>query len=455
MVQSNSMSTPPRGDGQLCQVPVDTIQSSDRGQAVERTYQYPQPRHSRPPAASSSTSHSRILESANTSTLDDSHPFTSGSKFSPSFPSAFDTGVMRRRLSNPPVPGDSSTLRPRGKSILEHPQSPPSESRRLPPYSRQLGESSSGWFGKTLSPPQSPSKHNKSDDERELDEDGRSRGPPRPRKRRTWLGMTSREPQAHKTPIISMTPADPHPEKSLVDSSPPTYHETLTSRSSYSSLTAPSHTLLASLPVDPDHILPLSLPGTPYPSPPLSRHTTPYHTPHPSLHDLAAEYNADSGPSGSSGSPRTSMSTSSSRLGWQSATTRSDSRSSAEDDSPTYGHGRMWWWAGHEVEAPVSPKIANTAPRTLRLAYGPKLLPAGTRNWGWIINLVRRFMRAEETSGQGTSRARQRNRERDRLMAGYGRKWKSENTSGAKWFARTMAFVPKQFWSIVSRFFWM
>ncbi|WWD21953.1 hypothetical protein CI109_106441 [Kwoniella shandongensis] len=322
-----------------------------------------------------------------------------------------------------------------------------------------------GWLtGNRLALPSVDLKISKSDEEREDEDDDEDRtetprvakkhaaGRPKWDWRMTGLhnngeSSSSASSSHTNTPAISMTPA-------FRDVSLPL-------ETGYYTSPPRAHTSLQPLPHDPHNILPLSLPSTPFGSPPLSRVPTPHHSPHPSLQDLHGEYAASPigpQPSGSGSSPRTSISTSSSRLGW--GASRSDSRSSAEeDDKPSHGpahHRPTWWTSRGSIDGPISPKISisNTsvgAPRMLRISSSAtKLIPTGTRNWRWLIESVSDVLGFGEGKVDLTPRkgmtARQRNRERERLMTGQrgGRKKGENKVMGSKWLARVMLFVPTE-----------
>lgn len=429
--------------------------------------------------------------------------------------------IHRRRLSNPAASSNSPKAS-RNPSIdhLSHTDHPAARSPLSPSSSRSRRDSngsSFNWFnGNRLTLPAHNNKHSKSDDEREDDRedeyhwvDGResalaSRTTPQapcPRqqakKKRAWFGMSSQQSATEdqhsvydmsEAPSISMTPPiDSTMNSFLSPTAPAQPHLSLSRQSSfmgYIPTPSPSNTF-AALPTDPNNILPLTMPPSPMPSPPISLHATPFHTPLPSFHDLPAEFAMSASMSGSSASaatgpsasPRTSISTSSSRPGWVSGSGgRSDSRSSGEDnDSPIntsflmsqHGHkrGSSWWWKNlNELEeAPVSPKISGPMlqPRS-KLGSAARLVPGGTRNWGWVLQLVRDRVGGatpnassasassrRDSIGKELVRGQGRNREKDRLMAGYGRK-RSEKVMGSKWLGRLWAFVPTTPLSIVS-----
>nr|XP_018265892.1 uncharacterized protein I303_02268 [Kwoniella dejecticola CBS 10117]OBR88050.1 hypothetical protein I303_02268 [Kwoniella dejecticola CBS 10117] len=269
-------------------------------------------------------------------------------------------------------------------------------------------------------------------------------------------------------------------------------------------LASPSN--LHPLPQDPYNILPLSLPASPFVSPSPSRAPTPHQSPHPSLQDLASEYaasaNVQPSSSGTGSSPRTSISTSSSRYGW--GTGRSDSRSSEEDDlnspfspittsssshRPALSFPRSGWWqrsllssSNNRDDAPVSPKISlsnsngGSPSRIIRFPVSAnKFVPTGTRNWGWLFELLPGFATStsnpastdssvsiirKNDSRKNSISAKSRNRERERLMSGHSRgrsdagdltsrrKSVNQKVLGSKWLARVMVFVPTEPWSI-------
>ena len=303
------------------------------------------------------------------------------------------------------------------------------------------------WTSGGLFVPAQP-KINKSDDEREdySDDGGRQAGGYLG-KRKKWLEM----PTENEPPRISMTPPSAVTEQ-MPFPAPVTAYSLQPSP-----LSAPLG--LPPLPQDPNNILPLSLPGTPLPSPPISRHTTPFHTPHPSFPDLQAEYalsTTSAGPSGSSGSPRTSISTSSSRAGWSHNMRSSDSRSSEEDEAASYDqhHPRQsWWWNNANHDVPVSPKIL-TPPSSSGRALRGKFVPTGTRNWGWVYETWCGVTGRSAEVGRGGKRPRYtRNREKDRLMAGYTKR-RSDTVLGSKLLAKLVMFLPTTPTSIVSRTCW-
>jgi hypothetical protein len=165
------------------------------------------------------------------------------------------------------------------------------------------------------------------------------------------------------------------------------------------------------------------------------------------------------GPSGSSGSPRTSISTSSSRIGWQSnsTATRSDSRSSVEDDSPTFPHSHIpgrGWYPKHtstqpslEISIPGIPTQPILPGRVARAGQ----LPQRTRHWSWLFEDARaRLGLVSRLNFVGARSSAVRNRERDRLLAGYGTRRRDPRVLGSKGLGRAMAFVPTTFFSAVS-----
>ncbi|ORY25363.1 hypothetical protein BCR39DRAFT_544488 [Naematelia encephala] len=404
------------------------------------------------PSASTSTSSSTSRPHPHIAIDDSSYPLRSPTLFSPvSTPpeSSDGSGIHRRRSSNPPSPG-SALARLRRKPSSEQPRS-----ATTPVQRSRTDEHGFSWFtSNLLTLPPVEVKHNKSDDERES-EPHEVRRAAKAKKKRQWFGMDlvpegSTMGGLEPPPAISMTPppagAEPFMDAPLLVPTP-----TNLSPPRPTTYTVPSP--LAPLPQDPNNILPLSLPPSPIPSPPASIHPTPYHSPHPSIPDLSTAF--ASGPSGSSGSPRTSISTSSSRAWQQSGSGgRSDSRSSAEDeDSPTFpsyaphaGHSRSWWFNAADA-LPVSPKISTSSQaRTLR----PKFVPTGTRSWGWLLELVGPITRKDGQTLRTNARQRQRNRERERLMAGQGgRTLRGQAWLGNKWLGRVMAFVPTNPWSVV------
>lgn len=348
-------------------------------------------------------------------------------------------GIHRRRLSNPPSPGP---LLGRTRRKSTH------ESQRLPPppnIRHRLPEDGHSYSWNLLSLPVDVKKSRKSDDEREEESDRELKKHTKPKKRRNWWGMGHLGQQSNRgqdvPPAISMTPPANNP---MVLDFPPLVPSNLSPprNQPYSGAT-----VLAPLQQDPYNILPLSVPSTPLPSPPPSIHPTPQHSPHPSIGDLAAEFLAHSnsaGPSGSSGSPRTSISTSSSRLGWQNGASRSDSRSSVDDDeSPTFpsykplAHSKTWW---RRDGVPVSPQI-STAP-TSRRPLRSRLVPSGTSPWRRVLEY---FGATEDRRKVRTSRQKLRNR----AVSGSARKGRNQPVLGSKWLGRAMAFVPTTPWSIV------
>lgn len=195
--------------------------------------------------------------------------------------------------------------------------------------------------------------HSKSDDE-----DDSSSYTPRP----FWSVATSAGPSQSQSQSQSHLPLQPQVQPPLhLQDSP--------------------NSFLLPLPSDPHNLLPLSLPSTPNQSPPLSRNNSA----RPSLADIHDAATA---------SPRTSISTSSSRFGWG----RSDSHSS--DEEP------LW--------AVKQPRVIHPTPR---------LFPA--RN-------VRRFLGSWRSRTPGRARLK-RDKDTERTV-----------------LARLWAFVPTRPSSIVS-----
>ncbi|KAL1408487.1 hypothetical protein Q8F55_005299 [Vanrija albida] len=129
------------------------------------------------------------------------------------------------------------------------------------------------------------------------------------------------------------------------------------------------------LPQDPNNLLPLSTPRTPLASP-------------SAVSDAATDYigflnaSSDDGalPRVSTSSPRTSTSTMSSR--WEQ---RAYSQSSeSEDDAPD---SPFWWFrsddgsSGSRVTSSLLPSV-------------PRILPIGTRHWGWLLGPLHRVLPA-------------------------------------------------------------
>lgn len=271
--------------------------------------------------------------------------------------------------------------------------------------------------------------------------------PPRPAKRNSnawdWRmnGWTKNgEPSSYIEPDVAEEEATPvaHP----IDLTPP--HP-------------PASSSLHPLPKDPNNILPLSVASSPFVSPSISRVPSPHPPPRVDSNaeqictvSSAVHPVASSAP-GSSSSPRTSVSTSSSRV-WP--TGRSASRSSAEDDDrglygsaagPSY-HFRSWF---SRAAGSVSPKIsAPIAPRIIRLSSGRL---AGTRRWGWIFEWfgMQSGPYGPEVPKRG-GLSRRSDRERERLMGQGVRRRGDKKVLGSKWLARITAFIPTEPWSIVS-----
>jgi len=78
---------------------------------------------------------------------------------------------------------------------------------------------------------------------------------------------------------------------------------------------------------------------------------------------------------------------------------------------------------------------------------------ARSRNWTWVME----SLKANLGWGQKglkvrlSRRGSKREKERERLMAGYGIRRRDSKVLGSKWLGRAMAFVPTTFWSTVSR----
>lgn len=391
-----------------------------------------------PPRAPSSSSKSPILDPLRSGvpylhSTTNSYPIPTRDY---DYTSGVDRGTTRRRLSNPATSGPSSVRAK--KQSLDQTRSPTSPRREV---ASTTGTSSAWLTGSLVTTTAAEEKLNKSDDEREVDDKDVRRRPTHRKKRHRWGMDDDRdgEGSSRTSSLVSMIPPSTETRNPYVE---PPLPMPSTSRS-------PSRTgyslTLTPLPQDSNNILPLSLPASPFPSPPVSLYSTPYHTPHPSIPDLSAAYTADfADPSGSSESARTSSSTST-RYGWSGAG-RSDSRSSADDDDlPSSGPSRPWWWA--QNHAPLSPHVAPpmSSSRLIRLGSSAKLLPTGTRSWGWLLGYISRTFRAR--SPDLTHRVRPRDREKDRLMPGYAnRKVQMES----KWTRRSMAIVPTAPWSIVS-----
>ncbi|WVR04298.1 hypothetical protein IAU60_001298 [Kwoniella sp. DSM 27419] len=419
--------------------------------------------------------------------------------------SSHHTGIHRRRTSvtssQQPHPLPQTYTPPRSRR-----QSGGADKLRSP-VTAPASSSALGWLtGSRLTLPPTQEKHSKSDDERESDPEGdqsteqsvyasaaeassndeawfSSASASGKKNRRKWRMSAQQTTYAYgnygessssgaMTPSISMSPPDSKvslmPNHLPVNTSPP--------RSSVLPSQAPlaSPSNLHPLPQDPYNILPLSSPGTPYGTPGPSRCPTPLHSAHPSMADLASEYvDAPPPPSGSGSSPRTSISTSSSRYGW--ATGRSDSRSSEDDDvmSPiTTSHPGKTWWQESRPNGRISgaPKmsVAAAAPRLIRMssATAQKLIPSGTRSWGWLVGKIPVISglrgngaslagsaaapaRTEPLPRKNSISAKARNRERDRLMTGGpNRRKRDQKVLGSKWLARVMVFVPTQPWTI-------
>ncbi|OXG27857.1 hypothetical protein C367_02537 [Cryptococcus neoformans Ze90-1] len=213
----------------------------------------------------------------------------------------------------------------------------------------------------------------------------------------------------------------------------------------------PAASSLHPLPRDPNNILPLSVASSPFVTPSISRVPSPH--PLPRADSNAEQTTVSSGilpaPSsapGSSSTPRTSISTSSSRA-WPAG--RSASRSSAEDDDTgPYGsaaassyHPRSWF---SRAAGSISPKInAPTAPRIMRLSSGRL---TGTRQWGWIFEWLGVQPKPELPKRGGLSK--RSDRERERLMGQGVRRRGDIKVFGSKWLARIIAFIPTEPWSI-------
>ncbi|WVF70198.1 hypothetical protein IAT40_004986 [Kwoniella sp. CBS 6097] len=405
------------------------------------------------------------------------------------------SGIHRRRPSLSGVNNQSQSQQPSQSPRLRQASS---EQKLRSPVVAPASSSTLGWLtGNRLTLPPTHESHSKSDDERddedEEEEDAESENDRGNRHREAiWSERNKRtllerdwrmpanfvqygEPSSSSgsgTPSISMTP--PETKSGYMPQGLPVYGNA-NNVSPPRSTILPSQAPLGSaslqpLPQDPFNILPLSLPSSPYASPAPSRSATPLHSAHPSMADLAAEFAASAPPpapptSGSGSSPRTSISTSSSRYGW--ATGRSDSRSSEEDDvvPPVTTSHRAWWQqrsllSGHNHnDVPVSPKIqisTASAPRIIRLpSSSNKFMPTGTRSWGWLFGMIPSSFgssttqaKPETTPRKNSISAKARNRERDRLMGGPGRRRTNQKVLGSKWLARLMVFVPTEPWSI-------
>ncbi|OCF37721.1 hypothetical protein I316_00848 [Kwoniella heveanensis BCC8398] len=404
------------------------------------------------------------------------------------------SGIHRRR---PSLSGSTTnqTQQPTQSPRLRQASS---EQKLRSPVVAPASSSTLGWLtGNRLTLPPTKETHSKSDDEREDEDEEEAesesdRGNRRrqaiwsERDKRTILERDWRMPvnfvqygepssssaSGSGTPSISMTP--PETKSGFMPQGLPVYGNANISppRTTILSSQAPlGSASLQPLPQDPFNILPLSLPSSPYASPVPSRSATPLHSAHPSMADLAAEFAASALPpapptSGSGSSPRTSISTSSSRYGW--GTGRSDSRSSEEDDvvPPVTTSHRAWWQQRsllsnqNHNDVPVSPKIqisTGSAPRIIRLpSSSNKFMPTGTRSWGWLFGMIPSTLgsssstqsKSESAPRKNSISAKARNRERDRLMGGPGRRRTNQKVLGSKWLARVMVFVPTEPWSI-------
>ncbi|WWC67539.1 uncharacterized protein I206_101448 [Kwoniella pini CBS 10737] len=424
------------------------------------------------------------------------------------------SGIITRRRPSISTPTSNTYTSPRSRqtSLLRSPPSVPASSSSL------------GWLtGNRLTLPPINNKHSTSDDEREEDEDNEEEEENsktlRTNKKWDWRmasnglpkygesstsGSASGSSSTTNTPFISMTPPSAYDVKSMPPPLPiVNSYNTSPPRTSILPSQAPlaSPSNLQPLPQDPYNILPLSVPSSPLISPCVSRAPTPHQSPHPSLQDLASEYaasaNVQSSSSRTESSPRTSISTSSSRYGW--GTGRSDSRSSEEDDlippfspittstshRPVISFPRSGWWQRSLIsskgDTPVSPKInlSNNNGNPSRIIRFPvsanKFVPTGTRNWGWLFEVIPGFASSTTTTIASTDSSiirkndsrknsittKTRNRERERLMSGHSRgrsdvhgpftsrrKSINQKVLGSKWLARVMVFVPTEPWSI-------
>ncbi|WVQ83825.1 hypothetical protein IAT38_005969 [Cryptococcus sp. DSM 104549] len=483
-----------------------------------------------PPTIPSSSARPHPLKRLSIDLSDQSYSHsTSTEAYTPITPTQENghVGITRRR---PSLSLASSSPRRQNSQDQAHPHAHGhshghGHSRVRSPTGSSYGSVSSGfgWLtGSKLTLPPGDSKASKSDDEREEDDtetDGDGDGHDDQKRYRTHAqahGHAKKYSGGHKwdwmmgaknaeasgstssgagavvgpsttTPAIGVTPvadppliAAPYP---VAGFSPPR-QPILPSQAPLGAASGMGGGGLQPLPQDPHNILPLSLPSTPFTTPPISRVPSPQHSPHPSIPDFSpimpnashpATHGAHaSGPSGSGSSPRTSISTSSSRIGW--AAGRSDSRSSADDDDlPPLGlgnpiphgwHRSVSWWHRADSTSPVSPKITvsgpNTsgAPRIMRLgsATAGRLIPTGTRRWGWLFEMVGDLFQGMGGGGGegsprkgGAGKRGARERERERLMGGGGgrqRRRGDKKVLGSKWLARVMVFVPTEPWSI-------
>ncbi|ODO02990.1 hypothetical protein I350_05834 [Cryptococcus amylolentus CBS 6273] len=313
---------------------------------------------------------------------------------------------------------------------------------------RSPGTSSGfSWLsGGRLGIPHTEDKGSKSDDEREEDDIDTP----------NWKRQAKKGPIHHKwdwgmptqmaNPAVDVTPTTPVEG----DQPTPLVQPTNLASSSHSHSSAGSipNPLLQPLPQDPNNILPLSVGSSPFASPVASRASSPHR-----IQDFASMSSGGilPGPSSAPGpftsvsgsSPRTSISTSSSRI----INGRSNSRSSAEDDelSPPYGRYNPQVWFTRS-QAPVSPKAPSIAPRIMRLPSTARLLPTGTRRWGWLLEWAGFGAPPDSPRTSGARRS-----EREHLMGGGGMHTGKRGTKkvlGSKWIARAMVFIPTSLWSI-------
>ncbi|WVQ76649.1 hypothetical protein IAR50_006323 [Cryptococcus sp. DSM 104548] len=309
------------------------------------------------------------------------------------------------------------------------------------------GSSGFSWLsGGRLGLPHSEDKGSKSDDEREEDEidtpDWKRQAKKGPIHHKWDWGM----PTQMANPAVDVTPTTPlEGEQSTPLVQPSNLASSTYSHSSAGSIPNP---LLQPLPQDLNNILPLSVGSSPFASPIPSRAPSP----HP-LPDFASSPSGGilPGPSTAPGpfasvsgsSPRTSISTSSSRI----FAGRSGSRSSVEDDelhSAFVKYKPNSWFS--RSQTPVSPKVATGAPRIMRLPSTARLLPTGTRRWGWLLEWAGIGGGPESPLKSGARRS-----EREHLMGSGGLSTGRRGTKkvlGSKWIARVMVFVPTSLWSI-------
>ncbi|CAD6567355.1 MAG: hypothetical protein TREMPRED_003558 [Tremellales sp. Tagirdzhanova-0007] len=431
-----------------------------------RTHPPSHPSRSRPPPATSSTlSHRVNLTNLDCSGPSSTNPSTSfsTSMYSPTTPTR-EGNVTRRRLSNPPLFGSNvrspSQTSPHRTSPVD---SPPR--RRLASITRPSGEPPSfAWLTNNLMPaPALESKYNKSDDERESDDVEKK--VVRHKKRRNWFGVSQSvngDASVIHPPSISMTPPSAESQFGIIgpclpvpSSLSPTQPAAPLPFSPISvPLTSPFIASSTPFPQDLDNVL---LPGSPLPSPPISRYHTPYHTPYqtprPSSANLFADYNAgpgiQTGQIGSGGSPRTSISISStsSRLGWGSTNGRSASRSSTDDEeSPTFGHSRSWWWGNQEVLGTQKLISSLAAPsRPMRLGLARRLLLHGMRRWRRLMGMM--ILAPGVRRGEDEPlNVRQWDKHRGKRES--IRKGQTETVRGSIGTRRLLAIVPTAPWSI-------